>query len=214
MSVDRPQEFAAASPAPTESSLWRYLGLALSAALLLLVVGLGVMLVVIPKVTGAIPLTVLTSSMEPGLPPGTLIIVRPVATEALRIGDVVTYQMVANDAKVVTHRIISITLHSDGSRSFIVKGDNNSAPDDDPVLAEQVQGRLWYAVPYVGYVNNVLNGAHRAWIIPVLTVALFGYAGFMVAGSVLDRRRTRSRAADDSEPGVAGATREGAAEHS
>ncbi|WP_104200250.1 signal peptidase I [Cryobacterium sp. Y29] len=213
-SVDPPQEFAAASPAPTESSIWRYLGLALSAALLLLVVGLGVMLVVIPKVTGATPLTVLTSSMEPGLPPGTLVIVRPVTAEALRIGDVVTYQMVSNDAKVVTHRIISITLSSDGSRSFIVQGDNNSAPDDDPVLAEQVQGQLWYAVPYVGYVNNVINGANRAWIIPVLTVALFGYAGFMVAGGVLDRRRTRSRAADASEPGIAGATWEGTAERS
>ncbi|TFD65079.1 signal peptidase I [Cryobacterium sp. Hb1] len=212
--VDRPQEFAAASPAPPESSIWRYLGLALSAALLLLVVGLGVLLVVIPKMTGATPLTVLTSSMAPGLPPGTLVIVRPVAAEALRIGDVVTYQMVSNDAKVVTHRIISITSSSDGSRSFIVQGDNNSAPDDDPVLAEQVQGRLWYAVPYVGYVNNVLNGANRAWIIPVLTVALFGYAGFMVAGGVLDRRRTRSRAADASEPGIAGATRAGAAERS
>jgi signal peptidase len=188
--------------------------LALSAALLLLVVGLGVMLVVIPKVTGATPLTVLTSSMEPGLPPGTLVIVRPVTAEALRIGDVVTYQMVSNDAKVVTHRIISITLSSDGSRSFIVQGDNNSAPDDDPVLAEQVQGQLWYAVPYVGYVNNVINGANRAWIIPVLTVALFGYAGFMVAGGVLDRRRTRSRAADASEPGIAGATWEGTAERS
>ncbi|WP_104196831.1 signal peptidase I [Cryobacterium sp. M15] len=210
-SVDRPQEFAAASPAPPESSIWRYLGLALSAALLLLVVGLGVLLVVIPKMTGATPLTVLTSSMEPGLPPGTLVIVRPVAAEALRIGDVVTYQMVSNGAKVVTHRIISITSSSDGSRSFIVQGDNNSAPDDDPVLAEQVQGRLWYAVPYVGYVNNVLNGANRAWIIPVLTVALFGYAGFMVAGGVLDRRRTRSRAVDTSQPG---ATSEGAAERS
>ncbi|WP_104192483.1 signal peptidase I [Cryobacterium sp. Y82] len=208
-SVNRPQESAVASRAPLESSIWSYLGFALSAVLLLLVVGLGVVLVVIPRATGATPLTVLTSSMEPGLPPGTLVIVRPVAAEALRLGDVVTYQMESGDARVVTHRIISIVSSSDGSRSFIVQGDNNSAPDDDPVLAEQIQGRLWYAVPYVGYVNNVVNGASRAWIIPVVTTAVFGYAGFMVAGGVLDHRRTRTRAADAGEPGAADATRVG-----
>ena len=184
------------SETPSEGSIWRYLGFVLSGVLLLLVVGLGLALVVIPKATGATPLTVLTSSMEPGLPPGTLVIVRPVAADALRIGDVVTYQMVSGDATVVTHRILSLISSSDGSRSFIVQGDNNSAPDDDPVLAEQIQGRLWYAVPYVGYVNNLVNGANRAWIIPVLTAALFGYAGFMVAGGVLDRRRNRKRAVD------------------
>ena len=216
-SVDQPQKSAVASRDPLESSIWSYLGFALSAALLLLVVGLGVVLVVIPRATGATPLTVLTSSMEPGLPPGTLVIVRPVAAEALRLGDVVTYQMESGDARVVTHRITSIASSSDGSRSFIVQGDNNSAPDDDPVLAEQIQGRLWYAVPYVGYVNNVVNGANRAWIIPVLTIAVFGYAGFMVAGGVLDHRRThsrthsrtRTRAADAGEPGAVDATRVG-----
>ena len=181
------------SPAP---SLWRFLGTALSAAVLLLVVGLGLALVVIPKATGSTPLTVLTSSMEPGLSPGTVVIVRPVDANALHIGDVVTYQMVSGDAKVVTHRILSIVSNSEGSRSFIVQGDHNSAPDDDPVLAEQIQGRLWYAVPFVGYVNNVITGANRAWIIPVVTVALFGYACFMVAGVMLDRRKTRKRAAD------------------
>ena len=188
------------SPAPADRSIWHYLGVALSAALLLLVVGLSLALVVIPKATGATPLTVLTSSMEPGLAPGTIVIVRPVAANELRIGDVVTYQMVSGDAKVVTHRIFSIRSSSAGSRSFIVRGDSNSAPDDDPVLAEQIQGRLWYAVPYVGYINNVITGENRAWIIPLAAVGLFGYAGFMGASGMLDRRRTGKRAADAADP--------------
>ncbi len=192
-------QLADESIAPTDSpapSLWRFLRTALSAAVLLLVVGLGLALVVIPKSTGATPLTVLTSSMEPGLSPGTVVIVRPVDANALQIGDVVTYQMESGDAKVVTHRILSIISNSEGSRSFIVQGDNNSLPDDDPVLAEQIHGRLWYAVPFVGYVNNVITEANRAWIFPVVTVALFAYACFMVAGDMLDRRKTRKGAAD------------------
>ncbi|TFD61661.1 hypothetical protein E3T39_06400 [Cryobacterium suzukii] len=52
--------------------------------------------------------------------------------------------------------------------------------------AVMIRGQLWYAVPYVGYVTNVVNGANRDWIIPVLTVALFGYAGFIAARGALD----------------------------
>ena len=203
--VSDPGEPPANTEASTEGSIWRYLGFALGAALLLLVIGLGLALVVIPKVTGATPLTVLTSSMEPGLPPGTLIVVRPVGPDALRIGDVVTSQMESGNARVVTHRILSIVSSSDGSRSFIVQGDNNSVPDDEPVVAEQIQGRLWYAVPYVGYANNLINGANRAWIIPVVTVGLFGYAGFMATASVVESTRKRKRAADAGQPADAAA---------
>ena len=63
--------------APSERSLWHYLGRAVSIAVLLLVLALGAVVVAIPRLAGAIPLTVLTSSMEPRLPPGTLIVVPP-----------------------------------------------------------------------------------------------------------------------------------------
>ncbi|MDY7558549.1 S26 family signal peptidase [Cryobacterium sp. 10C3] len=80
-------------PPTPEKSLLHYLGLAASGAILLLVVAIALLLIVVPKATGSTPLTVLTSSMEPTLPPGTLIIVRPVTPDEIRIGDVVTYQI-------------------------------------------------------------------------------------------------------------------------
>ena len=52
-------------------SLWYYVGLGLSWGVLGLVVGLAAILVLVPAAAGATPLTVLTSSMEPHLPPGT-----------------------------------------------------------------------------------------------------------------------------------------------
>ena len=83
------------TPTPNSKSAraWlivRHVNRGLSAALLILVVALSAATVFIPKATGAIPLTVLTSSMEPSLPPGTLIVVKPVRTNALRVGDVAT----------------------------------------------------------------------------------------------------------------------------
>lgn len=192
----RPGPATAASDAPTEKSLWHYLGLVLSAAALLLVIALAVMLIVVPKATGSIPLTVLTSSMEPGLPPGTLIIVRPVDPNDLRLGDVITYQIHSGRPGVITHRIIAINASSSGDRTFELKGDNNSQADADAIIAEQIQGRLWYSVPLLGHVNNAVNGENRAWIIPVGAVLLFSYAGYMVASGALaavKKRRAATR---------------------
>ena len=55
------------------------LGLGISGGLLALVLLLAGMVVLVPAVSGSTPYTILTSSMEPGLPPGTLVIDGPVA---------------------------------------------------------------------------------------------------------------------------------------
>lgn len=116
--------------APTpERGLWGSLGLALSAALLILVIALAMLVIVVPKIAGATPMTVLTSSMEPGLPPGTLIIVKPIDPNRLQFGDVATYQIESGKPGVITHRVVAITLLANGERGFIFQGDNNSAQD-------------------------------------------------------------------------------------
>jgi signal peptidase I len=87
-----------------EKGLGHYVVIGLSAALLLAVLALAVVVIVIPKLSGATPLTVLTSSMEPTLPPGTLIVVQPVDVTDLAVGDVATYQIRSGEPDVITHR--------------------------------------------------------------------------------------------------------------
>ncbi|MDJ0376791.1 signal peptidase I [Cryobacterium sp. PH31-L1] len=174
------------------TGLLQALGLAVSGALLLLVVMLLALLVIVPKITGATPLTVLTSSMEPHLPPGTMIVVGPVNTDDLVIGDVATYQIHSGEPAVITHRITAISSSTDGSRRFQFQGDNNSLPDPDLVLSTQIQGRLWYFFPLIGHANNFVNGASRAVIIPAVALALLGYSAVMlVTGVRASRRRPR-----------------------
>ena len=177
--------------APPHQGAWHYVGLGLSGAVLLVVIALALIVIVVPKAAGATPLTVLTSSMEPGLPPGTLVVVRPTHVDDLAIGDVVTYQIQPGEPAVVTHRIIALNASTGGDRSFTLQGDNNSAPDAEPVLAEQIQGSVWYAVPLVGYVSLAMNGENRSWIVPAASVLLFAYAGFMIAGGTMAALRRR-----------------------
>ena len=176
--------------------IWHYLGVGISAGLLALVVLITVMAIVLPAATGSMPMTILTGSMTPTYPPGTLIIVQPVDPNTLTIGDPITYQIESGKPDVVTHRIIAVTSTSDGTRTFTTRGDANSAADEKPVLPVQVRGKVWYSIPYLGWVNTVVNGESRAWLVPVIAGALFLYAGYMAASGLAGAiKRRRSHAA-------------------
>nr|WP_254281078.1 signal peptidase I [Frigoribacterium sp. VKM Ac-2836] len=139
-------------------------------------------------------MTVLTSSMEPRLPPGTLIVVEPTAVDEIHLGDVVTYQIESGRPEVISHRVIEVVSSSDGGTAFVTKGDNNSEPDEALVLPEQVRGTLWYSVPWLGFVNQVVNGDARSWIVPLVAIALLGYAGYALAAGLVEAQRRRARA--------------------
>ena len=180
--------------------------LGLSLGLVFIVAGLALLLIVVPKATGSTPLTILTQSMEPKLPPGTLIVVRPTAVSKIRVGDVVTYQIVSGQPAVISHRVISISASSNGSRTFVLKGDNNAMADSNPVKPVQIRGTLWYSLPYVGYVNQLVNGYARTWIIPAIAFVLFGYAAVMIALGIVSgaRKRRRQRRAAHGRRSAAG----------
>ena len=126
---------------------WLVLGLAVA------VVGAAV---VVPRLTGSTPMTVLTGSMAPSYPPGTLVVVRPVAAEDIAIGDPITYQLRSGEPTVVTHRVVGIGYDGTGERVFSTQGDANESPDAVPVKPVQVRGEVWYAVPWFGTAQHPL----------------------------------------------------------
>ena len=178
--------------AQPQKTLLQYLGTAVVSALLVLVVGLGMLAIVVPAVVGGSALTVLTQSMEPTLPPGTLIIIRPTAVKDIRVGTVLTYQIESDRPELETHRVIEKSTDTRGRTTFVTQGDNNDLPDSPAVQPVQVKGTLWYSIPWLGYVNNLVGGSARAIVIPIAAGALFVYAGYMVISAVLGGRRKRA----------------------
>ena len=172
-----------------------FLGLGLSFGLLAFVALVGMLVIVLPAMTGSTPYTVLTTSMEPHYGPGTLVIIKPTPAEDIQVGEIITYQLKSGEPAVVTHRVIEKTLSSTGETRFITQGDNNGAPDEAAVRPVQIRGTLWYAVPYIGWVNNLVNGAARSIVIPLIAIALFLYAGFMfTTGMVAAMKKKRGAA--------------------
>ena len=186
--------------APAEKSLRHYIGFALSGSLLVIVLALGALVIVVPAIAGGTALTVLTQSMEPKLPPGTLIIIRPTPIEDIKIGDVLTYQNKSGQPQVVSHRVISRSVDTMGRTTFMTKGDNNDLPDSGPVRKVQVKGTLWYSIPWLGYLNNLVGGQGRSLLVPLVAVALFIYSGYMLASSVVSSLKRKRMATGSAEP--------------
>lgn len=147
--------------------------------------------VLVPRLGGATPYAVLTSSMEPGLPPGTLIVARPVAADDISVGSVITYQLISGEQTVVTHRVVGVGVNPAGERTFRTQGDANSAVDAKAVRPVQIQGELWYSVPQLGYVNKYLSGEQSYVAAIVVAALLLIYAVVMFVGAIRDRRRKR-----------------------
>jgi signal peptidase len=173
--------------------LSRFLGRAISFALLLTTLGLAVVLLVVPKLVGGVPITILSGSMRPVMPPGTVVVVRPVDADEIRVGDVVTYQAASGEPMLVTHRVTEVTRSTEGRASFTLQGDNNDAPDE-PVRPEQVTGRMIYAVPYVGWVMNGLNSGEGPLRTRWGAFALLAYGALaFLRGAVAQFRTSRAR---------------------
>lgn len=147
--------------------------------------------VLIPKVAGATPYTILTSSMEPRFPPGTLMVMKPQPVEEIGVGSVITYQLKSGEPTVVTHRVVGVGINGRGERTFTTQGDANNVADTKSVRPVQIKGELWYHVPYLGYVNKYVTGKERHIAMIIVVTFLFSYAVFMFTGATRDRRRRR-----------------------
>lgn len=118
-------------------------------AALLVVVAATFVVVAAPQVVGADhSFVVLSSSMEPAIDAGDVIVVRSVPAERIEDGDVVTFD--DGDTRT-THRVVAVEEHG-GGPAFRTKGDANEDADLGLVTADELVGEVWFAVPLVGYV--------------------------------------------------------------
>jgi signal peptidase len=161
-----------------------------------LVVGALTVIVVLPRATHGSALTVLTGSMTPGIPVGSVVVVRPVDPGTLKVGDVATYQVKPGSPEYITHRVHRIHDKTTPA-TFIFKGDANRGPDVDPVPAAAIRGKVWFHVPYLGAIRDGLHGKGGISLVGMLVLG--GYAVSQLSGAFKDRRQPTAsgRASDD-----------------
>ena len=136
----------------TIKRIWNWISSILVAAVVLLAVALvGV------RIVGLQPYVVLSGSMDPTYPVGSLIYVKSTDYKQLKIGDPITF-MVSEDT-VATHRIIEVLPDEDDPSTirYFTQGDANDAPDGSSVHYKNIIGKPVFSIPYLGYVSNYIQ---------------------------------------------------------
>ncbi|MDN5607296.1 MAG: signal peptidase I [Brevibacterium aurantiacum] len=146
-----------------------------------------VVTVLVPRIIGAEPFTVVSGSMEPTIPTGSVVVSKHVSPDTVAFRDVVTYQLNSGEPLTVTHRVIGVD-NIDGETRFKTQGDANTSPDPEPVRPEQIRGVVSYHVPFVGYLGQLVPMGAREGLATGLGIALIAYAVIVLIRSALGHR--------------------------
>lgn len=176
------------------------IGSVLSTSVFAVLIVVAVALLVVPAITGSQALIVQTSSMEPTLPAGTIVVVRPMPIDDISPGDVVTYQLHSGEPQVVTHRVVQKQLLVDGTPVVFTQGDANDQPDPDVITADRIRGTVWYSIPWIGWLPTLLSGELRFIIIGGVAAALLMYAATMFGGALREGPRYKRRSGEAAKP--------------
>lgn len=106
-----------------------------------------VLLMFVPNFIGFKTFSVISGSMEPNIPVGSLVYAKSVDFDELEAGDIISYQL--SEDTMVTHRIDSI---NEEQKTIVTKGDANDNVDSAEVQESQVVGKVIFSIPLLGYI--------------------------------------------------------------
>ena len=158
------------------------LSMAALAALVLVCIPLTV-----PRIFGCQIYSVVSGSMEPAIPVGSLVYVRAEAPEEIAETEVIAFYGARDSASVITHRVTEnrITMGE-----FITKGDANQKEDMNPVPYDNFIGKVVFSIPTAGKVAELLTSSTGKFVAGgVILAALLLQALATLAGK---RRRVRN----------------------
>ncbi len=165
---------------------------ALSSALgtiILLAVILSALPLAVPKILGYEIFSIVSGSMEPTLPVGSVVYVEHCAVSEVRPGEIIAFR---DDDTVVTHRVIE-TRPQEGA--FITKGDANESTDIQPTPYWELIGRVKMCIPILGKLLALYSS--REGKIVLVFFAMSGLLFRMIASRMkaqLERDRAKKAA--------------------
>lgn len=128
----------------------------ISNLIVIIAVSLAILMVGL-KLLGFQIYTVVSGSMEPTYHVGSLIYVKKVDTNTLKVKDPITFKL--GDNTIATHRIVEIVQDETNPNmyKFRTKGDANEEVDANLVEPEKVLGKAYFTIPYLGYIATYIQ---------------------------------------------------------
>ena len=136
----------------------------------------------LPKAFGFQMYTVISGSMEPAIPTGSLVYVRYEEPDTIVKDDVIAFYSNNADGSIITHRVVS---NSPAMGQFITKGDANEEKDMNPIPYNNYIGKVKLSVPVVGGIAQAATGTAGK----IAAASIIGLAVILeIVAAMLDRR--------------------------
>ena len=124
----------------------------------------------VPKAFGLSFYEVITDSMTPEYPVGSVIYVEKIQPEKVKVDDVITFSIGTDTSQVMTHRVVAIDSEN---QTFTTKGDANKDVDVSPVAFQRVLGKPVYSIKHMGVWVQVFESTEGRVLLGVLLVLVF-----------------------------------------
>ena len=132
----------------------------------------------IPTLFGIKTVNVLSGSMEPYIPTGSIAYVKEMDLDKIHRDDVIAFEL--DNGSLVLHRVKEITT----------QGDANDNEDFATVREEQLRGKMIFRIPYAGTVYKRVTK-------PAVCIGLLIYAGLTIAYKLVSSRQEITKSAED-----------------
>lgn len=150
--------------------------------ILLIVIVAACIPLTVPKAMGYQIYTVVSGSMEPEIPVGSLVYIKYEEPKEIVEGDVIAFYGSDADGSIITHRVVS---NSTAMGEFITKGDANEENDMNPVTYNQYIGKMVRSIPKIGgIVQTITGGSGKIAVGCVIGLAVV----LEIIAAVLNRR--------------------------
>ena len=133
-------------------------------------------LLVLPEMFGYHMYHVLSGSMEPKMPVGSLIYVQEGTPEEVEAEDIIAFYSSLEDSGIITHRVVENKIVTG---TFKTKGDANEKEDPMPVPYDNYIGKVVFIIPWLGKVLTCMTSLYgkAAAAGVVLLGALLNFTG-------------------------------------
>ena len=126
----------------------------------------------VPALWGWRSFQVMSGSMEPTIPLGSVVVTKPVLVGNVQVGDIISFAKRDQPETVITHRVVDVTVN-DAGPEISTQGDANFAIDSWNVNNEDYVSKVVYHVPVAGYVIAFASTNLAKGVLGALILVLF-----------------------------------------
>ena len=140
---------------------------------IVVVLSIAVIAFLLASFAGFLPIkffNVISGSMEPTIPTGSIVAAYELDPNDVVVGDVVMF--VPRETNMVMHRVVDI-VETESGREFITRGDANNTNDPVPIYPQEIVGKVFFFLPGLGNVTAWIRQNLIAFIAFSLAV-MFG----------------------------------------